>query len=154
MFRAHIATALRNHSIHDAKFGTLYRVFYAFADRTIEEFWTSELHPVLKIDHHGMGTQWACYEPFDGYRVPDVITLNPYGLRNGQEACEAQPCTNNFHDVTFHSLMFDKYGIRTEEENGRHFGNDGRWDEWVDAQTDLKIDAIQFPGPTRIPHEW
>lgn len=147
----------------DDQYGFLWQTFYTVVDRLLEEFWSEWAtipYPILSMDFD-REEMLGWFEPYDCIGLPCRLNINPQKLKNGLEAAEViahellhvwewylaeMGTENNVHTEFFKDQMWEIYGINVEIPSGRHFGNDGRWDEWLSRNTDLHLDKILFPG--------
>lgn len=159
---ATMAQVMRNHQEADPVFGPLFSALHTFVDRTIEEFYydTPELpHPVIAMEKDRSG-RVGYYTVKDGYTLIHRINVDPWKLRNGEEAAEVvahelihlwqqyvgRPIKRNYHSAEFHSRMA-LYGIQTAGKAGKHTGyTTGRWQAWMEENEDLQLGMFQLPG--------
>lgn len=158
--RDHVYAVVREFQCSLPEQGVLYEPIYQFIDRTLEEFWSVELErkwivrPVVRFDP--LLEAYGGWESMNPLSIPEgvVLSIHPsvrinrlletmaHELVHVYESCIGEPTRDNVHRQTFHDEMFDRYGIKTRGIDGSHYGNDGRWDEWVAQNEDLGFGRI------------
>lgn len=154
-----IARAIRTHQRQLEHTGQWWITLHEFTERTLDEFWFSSTpYPIMAMSPLDGGL--SCYDPMDGLGLQHRITFDPFKVSDGIQVAEllahelmhlhedttGVPTVFNVHGEKFHQAMFERYGIATAGENGHHQGNDGRWDEWLEANLDLQLARFRFGG--------
>jgi len=162
------ALTLRRHQEADPAVGHLFKALHQFADRTIVRFFDDapemqNVLPVLSFEELRQDRR-GVYRAMDGYTLAHSITLNPYALRDGEEAAEVlahelvhlweevtgnRP-SENYHGGQFHHRMF-LMGIMTSGRHGRtesHCTVDGEpvWANWLAENADLRLGDFILDG--------
>jgi hypothetical protein len=162
------AITLRRHQEADERVGHLFKALHTFADRTIVRFFSDcremqTVMPVLSFDEL-RNDRRGVYRAKDGYTLAHSITLNPYALRDGEEAAEVlahelvhvwenvtgNQQSENYHGAQFHERMM-RYGIETAGRHGRtvrHVTVDGEpvWANWLAENEDLQLGKFILDG--------
>lgn len=161
-----ITMQLREHQAEDPVLGELFKALHTFADRTVEEFFydTPDLpHPVVAMEKD-RASRRGFYTVRDGYTLIHRINLNPYALRDGEDAARTlahelvhlwqqhvgRPCKRNYHSAEFHARMAE-YGITTTGKRGTFVEAGGRWEAWMVENEDLKLASFILPGTDQKP---
>jgi hypothetical protein len=159
---AEAAVAVKRAQCNDSPLGTIYKRLYEFANWVVAEFFEDTPRmavPVLALEQD-KPSRSGFYDPAYANSGPRIC-LNPYSANDGVGMGETlvhellhhwqytvgRPTEGNHHTAEFHERMWALFGIKTDEENGRHFGHDERWDEIVDVMKErFHLDSFKLPG--------
>lgn len=154
---------VRENQIARPILGEYFDALYKFGDWLISEnFWdTPEMvMPIITLETD-RPSRAGFYDPHHTLCMGPIINLNPhaYSAKTGVDAGETlahelvhhwqwitgRPTINNRHGVEFHERMWALYGLKTDDDTGKHYGHDERWTEIVDTMIIFKLDGFILP---------
>lgn len=155
-----LAVSLRAHQEAHETLGGLYRALHTFADRLIERFFSDvEMPQIVLSMEKTRRNRLGHYRPSDGYLLVHTINLNIYTMKTGLQAAstlahelvhawqvmDGHPCEKNYHGTDFHEKMAE-LGIETVGPRGMHKRETDAWLNWMEENSDLKLDKFLMPG--------
>jgi hypothetical protein len=151
-----IAKALREYQEQDLETGLFFRSVHEFTLRTLIEFFRRDMdemgYPCFRFERIP-GERLAEYRSLDGYRLSNVITIDPFKLENGDQIPELiahelvhqwlymleYDQSGNAHEQPFMDKMMD-YGIVTEQGSGNHIGTvSDIWENFLAENDDIRF---------------